>query len=179
MSHEAIDKAIAEFGLTVESEFVPFSHSRNKNEKHPSLNWRVTLKTKGRVILTTDYFAGSGHCPSYKNPPAVGSKLQHELIQWECEHGRRGRVFGGGAIASAPGSPRIAPETRDVIYSLVMDADVLEHSGFEDWASSFGYGTNSRSSEATYRACLDIALKLRKGIGEAGIAALREAFQGY
>lgn len=73
MTHDIIDSALADLGLTVESVFVPFSQSRNKAEKHKSLNWRVTVKRNGRDILTTDYSAGAGHCPGYKvSAPPTG-----------------------------------------------------------------------------------------------------------
>ena len=60
-----LSEKIEALGLTVESVFIPFSQSRNKNEKHKSLNWRVTVKRNGRDVLTTDYSAGIIHCPSY------------------------------------------------------------------------------------------------------------------
>lgn len=56
--------AMESLGLTVKSEFMPFSQSRNKAEKNPSLNWKVTLQRNGRDVLTTDYMAGCGHCPA-------------------------------------------------------------------------------------------------------------------
>src|SRR5690606_27827140 len=49
---------IEEAGLTVAAVFVPWSQSRNKGERSPSLNWRVTLQCKGRDVLTCDYSAG-------------------------------------------------------------------------------------------------------------------------
>ena len=67
-------EAIESLGLTVESVFVAFSQSRNKDaklegftvikdmtkQKAPlyTLNWRVTHKRNGRVILITDSSAG-------------------------------------------------------------------------------------------------------------------------
>ena len=59
-------------GLTIEATFVPFSRSRFANTKDKpnvndlSLNWRVSLLCHGKHVLTTDYMAGVGHCPSYK-----------------------------------------------------------------------------------------------------------------
>jgi hypothetical protein len=60
-----------------------------------------------------------------------------------------------------------------------MDAGALEYGGFEGWASEYGYDTDSRSAEATYLACLDIGLKLRASIGEAGLDQLRDLFADY
>lgn len=143
---DAMQAAMTALKLTIDSAFVPWSQSRNKAEKHKSLNWRVTLKRDGREILTTDYSAGIAHAPSY---PKLGR-----------------------------GTP-ILPDSLDVLHSLISDSDVLDAGGFESWASDFGYDADSRKAESIYRACLDIALKLRAGIGEAGLATLREAAIDY
>lgn len=167
-----------ELGLTMTAEFVPFSQSRNKGEKYPSLNWRVTLlrgKTHNSVpVLTTDYSAGCAQCPSYKQ----GDRAIHraERVAWECEHGKRSTLLGGMVVGTGK---VLQPDFADVLSSLVMDAGVLDSSSFEDWASEFGYDTDSRTAEKLYRACLEIALKLRNSIGEAGLASLRDACQDY
>ncbi len=162
-------ETIAKLGLTVTSEFIPFSQSRNAKEKHKSLNWKVTLNKDSRAILTTDYSAGSGHAPSYKQSDNTVNRAKQ--VEYECETGRNANY---GAR-----DKNITPNATDVIASLVMDSSVLDESSFEDWASSLGYETDSRKAEAIYRACLDIALKLRNGIGESGLSELREAFQDY
>lgn len=162
--------AMAAHGLTVEAVFVPWSMSRNKDEKRPSLNWVVALKKGGRTIVSTDYMAGEAHCPSFKLQ-SRRTVDQDNTIKAECETGR-GRT-GPHRIK------RILPKPEDVVHSLIMDADVLEYATFEDWAASFGYETDSRKAEAIYRACLEIALKLRNGLGEATLAALRTAFEDY
>ena len=168
--------AISALGLAVESVFVPFSQSRNKAEKNKSLNWQVTLKRNGLVIITTDYSAGSGHCPADKKKWFSPSERANAISR-ECELGKaqtqnsRLQMFS----ESAP----IKPDHVSVIWSLVTDSDVLEHSSFEEWASNFGYETDSRKAESIYRACLEIALKLKAGIGNDGLEQLRLAFQDY
>lgn len=172
-----ITQTLADLGLTMETAFVPFSQSRNKAEKSPSLNWRMTIKRNGKEVLTTDYSAGSGHCPAGQaTQPPVG--WQGDLKQWkryavarECERGFAAKVQGFGAP--------ILPEFADAMCSLSADSSVLNHDGFESWASEFGYETDSRKAESIYRHCLDIALKLRSAIGETGLATLAEAFQDY
>ena len=176
--------AIASLGLTVESVFVPFSQSRNKAEQSPSLNWVVTVKRNGRDVITTDYSAGMCHCPAYKRKvPATWNRparmWQPLACAAECENGNElGAFTSWGGFRHDRAKP-ILPDALDVIYSLVMDSSVLDAGGFENWAADYGYATDSRSAESTYRACLDIALKMRGAIGESGLETLHDAFQDY
>ena len=182
-----LQATVDKLGLIVTSKFVPFSQSRNAAKKSPSLNWQVTLSTlspidgQRRVILTTDYGAGSGHCPSYKQVfgrKTVEDQEREARVAWECENGRPATKFVDiGRRTQMPAT--IEPKALDVIHSLVSDSDVLDAGGFESWARDLGYDTDSRKAEAIYRACLETALKLRAAIGDAGLSALRDAFQDY
>lgn len=189
-TRETLPQALERLSLSIKAEFVPFSQSRNKGEKLPSLNWRVTLVVgadkpdnpmrpvnKGREILTTDYMAGSGHCPSYK----AGIKdryMRDKCIAHECETGKAAKYMANWDFMASSGKP-ILPNAADVVHSLIMDAGVLDHPDFESWASDYGYETDSRKAEAIYRACLEIALKLRNGLGESVLSELRDAAQDY
>ena len=176
---EQIEAVAAELGLTMTAKFVPWSLSRNAGEGLPSLNWKVTLyraaTAPGRsplVVLTTDYGAGCGHCPSYKlsvkDAGGRNSLMRDELIRKECETGKDNKT----------GKP-ILPKLADVLHSLASDADVIDCGTFEEWAGDLGYDTDSRKAEGIYRACLKIALKLRNALGEDGLRELREAVQDY
>lgn len=169
---------IGNLELAVIPKFVPCSQSRNAGEKMPSLNWKITLQCRGRDLFTVDYNAGMGHAPSYKNWKSGGSALQHDAIVFECENGRPARIAPGGTVY-ADARQTILPDTIDVIYSLVSDADAIEYPSFEDWASNFGYEPDSRKAEKIYRQCLEIGLALRSALGEANLLKLREAFQDY
>lgn len=219
--HSHIVAALADLKLTVKSVFVPFSQSRNRDEKDEkgrtrySLNWKVTLVRDGRDVLTTDYGAGIAHCPGYaatrphtsfqapdfrnssgkpfagtssmyrKATPVEALNFYREAIAAaECESGFPMELdpYGRGprnTFKRKPKGEAIQPDPLSVVYSLIMDSSVLDHPNFESWAGDFGYETDSRSAEAAYRACLEIALKVRAAIGEAGIAALQTAFQDY
>jgi hypothetical protein len=60
-----------------------------------------------------------------------------------------------------------------------MDSDVLDFTCFEDWASEFGYDTDSRKAAKVYQACLQTALKFRQFFNEAELTELRELFSDY
>jgi hypothetical protein len=175
MAKPELEAAAKELGLTIDAIFIPWSQSRNKGEKQPSLNWSVTLRRNGREVLTTDYGAGLGHCPAYKDKrhgiPGVMTVDRDKAVRYECENGRTaGRVSSCG---------RILPDTCNVLYGLISDADVLDAGGFEDWAANYGYDTDSRKAEDLYRQCLETALKLRNHLGEAGLEKLRQASEDY
>lgn len=173
---QEIQAVLYKHNLTVESVFVPFSQSRNAGEKMPSLNWKVTLKQGDRAILTTDYMAGCGHTPAYKSNQYKGYNKE-KLIAWECENGKKAEyLYGLGPIVSE--KTVIMPDSQDVIYSLLIDSEVLDAGDFETWAYEFGYDKDSRAAEKVYNACLKIALQFRK-IGESVISELREAYQDY
>ena len=179
-----IATVIESLGLTIKADFVPFSQSRSKGNKNPSLNWIVTLERNGVPVIVTDYMAGSGHCPSYgKAAPSAWDRPNHYWIEavcdFECEIGYKAKMFTHYGGFTPDRTAPIKPKTDDVIYSLVTDSDVINYSGFEDWAENFGYDTDSRSTESIYKACLDTALKLRSGIGDSGLEMLREAYQDY
>lgn len=168
-------------GIEYKAEFVPQSKSRNAGNKEPSLNWRITLRKNGRE-LTTDYMQGIAHLPHYSHAFARNA-VYDAAVREACETGKSRIIPHKNAYDAAQGGRAVpvareipAPEFADVLYSLVSDAEVLEYSSFDEWAENFGYDTDSRKAEQTYRACLDIALKLRAIVD---LDKAREAFQDY
>lgn len=176
-------QAVADLGLTITSEFIPFSKSRNakpsKRDGKPwrSLNWVVTLRHNGKPIITTEYSAGEAHCPAYKSS-IKPTRMKKFAIDFEIENGYQAKIAYGETYMAIKSKP-ILPEPLDVIHSLASDSDTLYYSTYEDWADSLGYDPDSRDGERIYRQCLEMALKLRSAIGESGLAQLRTAFQGY
>ncbi len=178
------EQAIEDLRLRMESEFVPWSKSRNAANKSPSLNWKVRI-FKGdakKPFIETDYMAGCGHCPAYE--ASIGEMGGHqslqraEAVRYECERGRKARILSGGGVVNAHEKP-LAPKFADVLSSLVSDAQAIDMGGFEEWAGDLGYETGSRKAEAIYNACLQIGLALRRAVGEEGLQQLRTAFQDY
>lgn len=188
---EKMAAACAALGLTMRAEFVPFSRSRNatpragQDKPWRSLNWRVTLERNGRPILTTDYAQGEGHAPAYKASSAIYARAHYKekraremAIAHEIETGRRA-TWSFGELNKGVGKPIDPPPMAEVVWSLTNDANVLDYAGFEDWADNYGYSHDSRAAESSYRECLEIALKLRAAIGEAGLEALRTAGEDF
>ena len=160
-----IEQIAARLGVTMEAAFVPFSLSRNKAEKHLSLNWTVTLKRHGRTVLTSDYMQGLGHAPADQRKAVAkltpSDRRKAETIY--AEKGRRVAMIGGWSMS--PGKPLDPPRLGDVLQCLVGDAQALDYAGFEAWAAEYGYDTDSRSAERIYQSCMDTATKLRSALG--------------
>lgn len=161
-------------GITVAATFVPFSQSRNKGDKVPSLNWKVTLKHGSKEILTTDYMQGCAHAPAYNDAahgrPQFMSIARDRALRHECETGKQ---YGRRGSAINP------PDVADVLYSLLMDSDAIDYSGFSSWCNSLGYSDDSISARSIYDACVEIAVKLRASFGESTLSDLRELFEDY
>lgn len=192
MAKAELQAFIESHKLTMRAVFVPWSQSRNKGEKDErgkprlSLNWVITIAKDGRDFLITDYSAGIGHCPSAKKKAPQGwprpeKDWPHFAAKFETEQGfepLRWFSWQGDGLSPDRKKP-ILPDFIDVLYSLAMDSDVLEYPTFEQWAAEFGYDADSRKAETIYRACLEIALKMRAALGDAGLSALRDAAQDY
>lgn len=176
---ETIENLAAELGLTMTARFIPWSLSRYAKEKSPSLNWEVNISHNGEPIIETEYMAGYGHCPSYKSDGKYRyrSSDDWQLINWECENGKRGRLL--NSADHIVGREPIMPEFASVLHSLVMDSEAIDYAGFEDWADNIGYDRDSRKAETVYRQCVEQALKLRASLGEQNLARLREAVRDY
>jgi len=188
------------FGITVKSEFIPWSKSRNfdpakhtyvinkgGNEKtelkvsEGSLNWKITLCKDGRDIITTDYSAGIGHAPAYKNynVKVHGCKMSMCHATFLEEEIEKGFECESACAWVRPTKKRILPETPDVVWSLLQYGYAIDSPTYEDWADEYGYDRDSRKGEETYRICLEIGLKLRAALGDKMLAELRELFADF
>ena len=83
--------------------------------------------------------------------------------------------FTQGAAYQKRGKPT-PPELDSVLNCLASDASGYDNSwDFEDWCSEYGYDTDSRKAEKTYRAIGEQAKKLRHLLGEDGYRELLDA----
>lgn len=169
--------------LDVQCVFVPFSQSRNKAEKHLSLNWLCTVTRDGKPVNgleRVEYGQGIGHAPSHKNPPKlsdgrIDTWAQREIAKVEAESGTIARISAvmGGKAAPNRLRPLPAPKADDVLQSLFRDADAIDYPDFKQWADDCGFDPDSRKGEAIYRKCLQTALALRAAVGDKAFSSLR------
>jgi hypothetical protein len=178
IAREELTALMRQEGITVGSVFVPFSRSRNNDQRitHASLNWQVTIRKGDLPILSKiDYSAGLAHCPAYTARYTPGTLRWttdfEKAIRHEVETGYRYR---GSLAVTGNARESITPDPVDVFSSCLNDADAINCATFEEWAGDYGYDTDSRQAEATYRACLAIGLALRAGLGDDLMRQARE-----
>lgn len=198
MTNCPLAAAIAKHNITLKSVFIPFSQSRNKAEKNPSLNWKVTLLANGREIVTTDYMAGSGHCPA--NNRKFNDKVTWQekaarvqtMIEFEVENGFESKTqvnFSRVIYASKRSTfdhenqrnvyHKIEPDIKSVVACLITDSDVLNYRNFAEWAENYGYSADSIKDKALYDECMSTALNLRAGLSESVLNELKDAAVDY
>ena len=125
---ERIDAAIASVGLTMQCTFVPMSRATEQNGK--GLNWECVISTgNGRKPLRVPYWQGIGHIPGF-DPKVALTADGAALIDDACETG----------IYSAAWNTFSLPEPllRNVLYSVLLDANAIDAGSFEEWASDCG-----------------------------------------
>lgn len=59
------------------------------------------------------------------------------------------------------------PTTEDVLNCLLADANGMDYQvGFEDWCRDYGYDTDSRTAEKTYKAIVHQSKRLGQFLGD-------------
>jgi hypothetical protein len=70
------------------------------------------------------------------------------------------------------------PKVADVLHSLIMDANAADEN-FHEWCANYGYSDDSIKAMNTYKACLEIAVALRKHFSPDTLRQVRELLQDY
>lgn len=79
---------------------------------------------------------------------------------------RRGRKKLTTYYSAGAGSPE-SPTVDEVLDILASDSSGADNArSFEDWASEYGYDTDSRKAERTFRAVQETSEKLKQLLGE-------------
>jgi hypothetical protein len=121
--------------------------------------WRVTLSSKAG-FHSFDYFTGLGRrtkAAPMHNPPRINTIA---WVNWQKTR--------------KPSKPKIA----DVLHSLVLDA-IAADENFHDWCANFGYSDDSVKAMNTYKACIEVAVALRKHFSPDTLRTVRELLQDY
>lgn len=166
--------------------FVPFSVSRNRQEKLKSLNYIVSLQSD-KNVLSTDYMKGQGHLQieltgkSNCHISVQKRDLQREINE-ACEIGRyKSYAFQDVRISRVNGKSAAfpVPSIDEVLFALNCDSDVNNYSDFTDWADCMGYDSDSITAKNIYDACQKIAKDFNKLLTASQRTELAELLQDY
>lgn len=179
-----IEALATEIGLTMECSTASGEVDK-QNDDWPCIAYTVTLKRNGRTIWAGPYRLGVGHVnwkkrPQQYGPNALTATEEHAFNTMRDKPGAKlkDKQLWADVSAKLARDQKVSPTLPMVLHSLSLDSSAMDAT-FEDWAMDYGYDTDSRKAEATYRACLDSAIKLRAGLGDANLSKLRELAQDY
>lgn len=116
-----------------------------------------------KVIWEGDYWTGSGWYK--KSGDRYADKQAIARIISGNSQGLRHRIE--------------LPSAKHVIYSLLMDYQVIDYKNFEQWAYETGFDCDSRKAEQIYKDSLKTALELRQTLGEDEIRRLQELLRDF
>ena len=107
------------------------------------IGYTITLRYQGRQFTTPFWTSNSAHLS----------------------------VFGTCVLLYPPGSAHAWPSTSDVVNCLISDCSMLASYGdnppsFEEWAADYGYDSESRSAEKTYRDVIAQGERVRRLLGD-------------
>lgn len=115
----------------------------------------------------------------------VPSKWAGNVDQWRVTISSRAGsrwhsfdYFTGLGLRTKPNSRPKKPKVADVLHSLIMDASAADEN-FHDWCANFGYSDDSIKAMNTYKACLEVAVALRKHFSADTLHQVRELLQDY
>lgn len=175
---QAVEAALSALGLSVSVKDGPNPHNKDDWQ---GVQFTLDVLKGGKPVFETTYTLGLGYVKLNRGALALTMDERRFLEAWQAKpHAKfRDTDLQTRIACKLAKAQKLTPNAADVFYSLTMDADVLDYATFEEWAACFGYDPDSRKAESVYRACLSIALQLRNTVGEAGMSALRDAYQDY
>lgn len=149
---------MAQYGLEMVAVFVGLE----SRDGWDCFAWQITL-TRGGRSFTTPYRLGLGHAKRVETAPA-SSKIPRVPMTAELAR----KLSNGRKVTISDTEGYLLPNVptlADVLPSLQSDARSGEHLLFEDFASEYGYDTDSRKAEKLWRMCQEIRGQLQKLLG--------------
>jgi hypothetical protein len=119
----------------------------------------------GRAVTITEYIASNGitsNARRVERNPNMDEwpGASHWRVTLRRDDQRLAVPFSMGSALNGE------PEIADVLDSLASDASGYENAPrFEDWASDYGYNSDSRKAERTFRAVYRQTMALRVFLG--------------
>ena len=122
---------------------------------------------KNKIMMKTEWADSNPNCDTFPQ----GSS------HWKCILRRRDAMADKQMTVYYSMGPAhcCEPTVHDVINSLALDSiGVADGQSFEEWAYEYGYETDSRAAERTYKACKKQTARLLTFLGGARFKKLRD-----
>ena len=175
---DAVAAVLKREGIEYVPVFVPQSMSRKSAEKTPSINWRITLKRKTEkavdLTMAIDFTQGIGHIPG--RSVSQSRTVDVQMDEWRAAEKGEYDPNRSSPYRKLP-VPVPAPHVADILHCIVLDDPGGQ--SFEEWASNFGYDTDSRAAEDIYRQCVKQSRDARRLLGNAVLAELATILEDY
>jgi len=172
-----LDKLLAKYGITYTAVFVPWSKSRNYIASQKTMSWTKSLNWKtqlfrneepifkkgldfSRSIACVPTFApGAYSCRIRPIPTHIIEQIEGHL-DWAAEKGEIGE-------SELTKVPLPSPSVADMLYDLLLEAEVFDYADFESWAAStkLNFNKNSSRAEKVYAPCTKNTLTLCNKLG--------------
>jgi hypothetical protein len=137
-----------------------------RDEDWPCIAYHISFQHQHNgKILTSEYHLGVGHVDWQKY--RGGSLMMPGLtqVQENIIYAHQNQKFGGPtfkkefkldeakAATCLAKRQKVQPKAYEVFASVCREAWEASQETFDDWASNFGYDTDSRKAEQLYHAC--------------------------
>lgn len=179
-----MESQLKELGFSLEVLSGPNGHV---NKDWPCIQFTVRLMFQGKRVLDTDYSMGVGHV----NPKTATVRIYDPAGRFTREEEAlldtwRRKPYANfsnkdtwaNVAAKLAKKEKLTPTLPEVLHSLLMDGSPhFNHQSFEDWASEYGYGEDSREAERIYRLCDDIGRKLAHAMPQKTLEAAQRITQ--
>ena len=172
MDREQLADIVPTLGVTIASTRATSNPHMDDDPKSPMYHWTVTL-TRGRATMTLAYSCGAAHREWVPRNEWRGVSPADYETATKCPPTKGGRGVVGGpetmwlAAMRKDWTRPTPPTLTDVMGCLCADASGYDSARtFEEWAGEYGYDTDSRKAESTYRTIGEQAKQLRHLLGD-------------
>ncbi|MEN6623994.1 MAG: hypothetical protein ABFD50_20915 [Smithella sp.] len=117
------------------------------------MNTMTTFVNENKIKMDVEYADENKLNPGWKD-------ANHYKVILKCNGKQLTTYFSQGYGITGE------PKPEDVLNALASDSSGVENArSFEDWASEYGYDTDSRKAEKIYKVCEKQAKKLNSFLG--------------
>lgn len=148
----AVDDFLIQAEVTYTATYAGEKKDALGDKGHTMDAWRVsfTLRDSRAAHEKFNYFTGLGHRVDTDMTRMARARLKGchpNSIAWQTDVTKQMKP--------------VAPSAASVLYCLLSDGEAIDQSFF-NWCDSLGYDTDSRKALATYEACCESGLQLRR-----------------